>query len=269
MALNLLSAFGVASGVLDIFGGTKKKTDNKKIAQAQEKLVRQRYDYNKKEVDDALEENIRNTFSSYATQRMNVISAAKDEVSKINTYGGTAQNVEMGESSIMLDALKAVDMNLDSSLKNSFQSQDFALKGLVQESNNINYQLQNNLSDQIVNIKTKQAQLNAQADQEIMNGLIGVGTSAFDMWNSSRGSKASLTNIQNEEFGNYLNPNFSSMLYPSGSSIGMNLPVYRPSLFDNYFTSNPYYKSGLVAARDTTLQDNFFTGGRGWQGLGG
>ena len=48
MALNLLSMFGVASGLLDIFGGTKKKKDNSKIANAQEKLVNQRYEYNKR-----------------------------------------------------------------------------------------------------------------------------------------------------------------------------------------------------------------------------
>ena len=84
MALNLLSMFGVASGLLDIFGGTRKKKDNSKIANAQEKLARQRYDYNIKESNDAYEENLRNTFAGYATQRMGVISTAKDEISKIN-----------------------------------------------------------------------------------------------------------------------------------------------------------------------------------------
>ena len=183
---------------------------------------------------------MRNTFAGYATQRMGVISTAKDEISKINAYGGTAQNVEMGESSIMLDALKEVNTNLDNNLKNSFISQDNALKGLVQENVNLNYQLQTNLSDQIVNIKTKQAQLNAQADQEIMNGLIGVGTSVFDLWNSSSGSKASLTNIQNEEFGNYLNSDFSSMLqtryqnpYSVLNSVNMSNPYTT-----NYFTNS-------------------------------
>ena len=218
MAFSLMSAFGVASGLLDIFGGTRKKKDNSKIANAQEKLARQRYDYNIKESNDALEENLRNTFAGYATQRMGVISTAKDEISKINAYGGTAQNVEMGESSIMLDALKEVNTNLDNNLKNSFISQDNALKGLVQENVALNYQLQNNLSDQIVNIKTKQAYADNQANQEIMNGMIGVGGSLLNMWNSNRGSTASLENIQNESFGNYLNSNFSSMLYPQNNS---------------------------------------------------
>ena len=208
MAFSLMSAFGVASGLLDIFGGTRKKKDNSKIANAQEKLARQRYDYNIKESDNAYEENIRNTFAGYAGQRMGVISTAKDEISKINAYGGTAQNVEMGESSIMLDALKEVNMNLDNNLKNSFISQDNMLKGLVQENVALNYQLQNNLSDQIVNIKTKQAYADNQANQEIMNGMIGVGGSLFNMWNSSRGSTGSLENIQNESFGNYLNNDF-------------------------------------------------------------
>ena len=260
MGLNLLSMFGVASGLLDIFGGTKKKNDNSKIAKAQEKLANQRYNYNIKESNEAYEENLRNTFSSYATQRMGVIRAAKDETSKITAYGGTAQNIEMGESSIMLDALKDVDMNLENNLKNSFQSQDFALKGLTQENINTNYQLQTNLSDQIVNIKTKQAQLNAQADQEIMNGLIGVGTSVFDMWNSNRGSKASLTNIQNESFGNYLNSNFSSMLYPSAAN-------------NSYSTGNLFYNNDnifntVMNTRSNPYLTNYF-GNSGFRGLGG
>ena len=274
MAFSLMSAFGVASGLLDIFGGTKKKKDNSKIANAQEKLVNQRYEYNKKEVDDALEENMRNTYAGYAVQRMGIINSAKDEVSKINAYGGMAQNIEMGGSSVMLDALKEVDTNLDNNLKNSFQNQDNALKTLVQENINTNYQLQTNLSDQIVNIKTKQAQLNAQADQEIMNGLIGVGTSVFDLWNSNSGSKASLENIQNESFGNYLNSDFSSMLYPQYSSTGIDLGnpslAYRPSpIVNNPFVSNPYYTGALAGRRDTSLWDNYFTGSQAWRGLGG
>ena len=240
MAFSLMSAFGVASGLLDIFGGTRKKKDNSKIANAQEKLARQRYDYNIKESNDAYEENLRNTFAGYATQRMGVISTAKDEISKINAYGGTAQNVEMGESSIMLDALKEVNTNLDNNLKNSFISQDNALKGLVQENVALNYQLQNNLSDQIVNIKTKQAYADNQANQEIMNGMIGVGGSLLNMWNSSRGSTGSLENIQNEEFGNYLNSDFSSMLqtryqnpYSVLNSVNMSNPYTT-----NYFTNS-------------------------------
>lgn len=274
MGFNLLSAFGVATGLLDIMGGTKKKSDNKKISNAQEKLARQRYNYNIQESNKALEENIRNTFSGYATQRMGIISGAKDEVSKINAYGGTAQNIEMGGSSLMLDALKEVDLNLDKNLKNSFQSQDDMLKGLVQENVALNYQLQNNLSDQIVNIKTKQAYLDSQADQEIMNGLIGVGGSSFNMWNSNRGSKASLENIQNESFGNYLNSNFSSMLYPQYSSAGIDLGspslAYRPApIVNNPFVSNPYYTGALAGQRDTSLWDNYFTGSQAWRGLGG
>ena len=263
MALNLLSMFGVASGLLDIFGGTKKKADNKKIGQAQEKLANQRYNYNIKESNDAYEENMRNTFAGYATHRMGVIRAAKDEVSKINTYGGMAQNIEMGESSIMLDALKDVDMNLENNLKNSFQNQDNALKTLLQENINTNYQLQNNLSDQIVNIKTKQAQLNAQADQEIMNGLIGVGTSAFDMWNSSRGSKASLTNIQNENFWNYLNSNFSSMLYPSTANYS-----YNSLNTGNLFYNNDNIFNTVMNTRSNPYLTNYF-GNSGFRGLGG
>ena len=274
MAFSLMSAFGVASGLLDIFGGTRKKKDNSKIANAQEKLARQRYDYNIKESNDAYEENLRNTFAGYATQRMGVISTAKDEISKINAYGGTAQNVEMGESSIMLDALKEVNTNLDNNLKNSFISQDNALKGLVQENVALNYQLQNNLSDQIVNIKTKQAYADNQANQEIMNGMIGVGGSLLNMWNSNRGSAASLENIQNESFGNYLNSDFSSMLYPQYSSTGIDLGnpslAYRPSpIVNNPFVSNPYYTGALAGRRDTSLWDNYFTGSQAWRGLGG
>ena len=197
---------------------------------------------------------MRNTFAGYATQRMGVISTAKDEISKINAYGGTAQNVEMGESSIMLDALKEVNTNLDNNLKNSFISQDNALKGLVQENVTLNYQLQNNLSDQIVNIKTKQAQLNAQADQEIMNGLIGVGTSVFDLWNSNSGSKASLTNIQNESFGNYLNSNFSSMLYPQNNSYS-----YGSLNTGNLFYNNDNIYNTVMNTRSNPYSDGFFT----------
>jgi hypothetical protein len=241
MALNLLSMFGVASGLLDIFGGTRKKKDNSKISNAQEKLARQRYEYNIKESNDALEENLRNTFAGYATQRMGVISTAKDEISKITSYGGTAQNVEMGESSIMLDALKEVNTNLDNNLKNSFISQDNMLKGLVQENVTLNYQLQNNLSDQIVNIKTKQAYADNQANQEITNGMIGVGGSLLDLWSSSQGSIGSLENIQNTSFGNYLNSDFSSMLYPQQyqnpysilNSVNMSNPYTT-----NYFINN-------------------------------
>ena len=243
MALNLLSAFGVASGLLDIFGGTRKKKDNSKIANAQQKLATQRYEYNIKESNDALEENMRNTFAAYATQRMGVISTSKDEISKINAYGGTAQNVEMGGSSIMLDALKEVDLNLDNNLKNSFQNQENSLKTLVQENVNLNYKLQTNLSDQIVNIKTKQAYADNQADQEIMNGLIGAGGSLFNMWNSNSTSKASLENIQNESFGNYLNSNYSSMLYPQNNyqnPYSVLNSVNRTSPYTNNYFNNTY-----------------------------
>ena len=247
MGFNLLSAFGVATGLLDIMGGTKKKSDNKKISNAQEKLARQRYNYNIQESNKALEENIRNTFSGYATQRMGIISGAKDEVSKINAYGGTAQNIEMGGSSLMLDALKEVDLNLDKNLKNSFQSQDNMLKGLVQENVDLNYQLQNNLSDQIVNIKTKQAYLNSQADQEIMNGLLGAGTSAFNLFNSRNSSTASLDNIKNETFNSYLNSNFSSMFNPQRSNLNFNINSSyldsinnRSSIYTNMFGGNTY-----------------------------
>ena len=134
--------------------------------------------------------------------------------------------------------------------------------------------MQNNLSDQIVNIKTKQAHLDSQADQEIMNGLIGVGGSAFNMWNSNRGSKASLENIQNERFGGYLNNDFSSMLYGAGTGSGIDLGspslAYRPApLVNNPFISNPYYTGALAGRRDTSSWDNYFTGSSSWQGLGG
>mgnify|MGYP003585815186 CR=1 FL=1 len=254
MAFSLMSAFGVASGLLDIFGGTRKKKDNSKIANAQEKLARQRYDYNIKESNDAYEENLRNTFAGYATQRMNVINSVKDETSKINTYAANTQNIELEGSSIMLDSLNNLDYELNNAMQNIYENQGNALKGLVQENVNLNYQLQTNLSDQIVNIKTKQAQLNAQADQEIMSGLIGVGTSVFDMWNSSRGSKASLTNIQNESFGNYLNSNFSSMLYPQNNSYS-----YGSLNTGNLFYNNDNIYNTVMNTRSNPYLGGFFT----------
>ena len=77
-----------------------------------------------------------------------------------------------------------------------------------------------------------------------MNGLIGVGTSVFDLWNSNSGSKASLTNIQNENFGNYLNSNFSTMLYPQNTyqnPYSVLNTINRTSPYTtNYFTNNAY-----------------------------
>ncbi len=210
----LLEALGIASGLLGVMGGQKKKADNKNIGQAQEKLARQRYGYNIQESNKALEENLRGTFASYAATRMGVISSVKNEVSKINTYTSNSQNIELGASSFMLDALQDVDDNLNTTMTNIYKNQENSLKGLVQEKVNLDYQLQNNLSDTLVNIKTKQAQLNAQADQEIMNGLLGAGTSAFNLFGSMGSNKASLENIQNESFNSYLNSNFSTMFNP-------------------------------------------------------
>ena len=254
MAFSLMSAFGVASGLLDIFGGTRKKKDNSKIANAQEKLARQRYDYNIKESNEALEENMRSAYGAYAVSRMNAVETAKDEASKALAYGGTAQNVIVGESSIVFDALKDIDVSLDKAIENIYQSQDNALKGLVQENVALNYQLQNNLSDQIVNIKTKQAYADNQANQEIMNGMIGVGGSSLNMWNSNRGSTASLENIQNESFGNYLNSNFSSMLYPQNNSYS-----YGSLNTGNLFYNNDNIYNTVMNTRSNPYLDGYFT----------
>ena len=147
-----------------------------------------------------------------------------------------------------------MNTNLDNNLKNSFISQDNALKGLVQENVALNYQLQNNLSDQIVNIKTKQAYADNQANQEIMNGMIGVGGSLLNMWNSNRGSTASLENIQNESFGNYLNSNFSSMLYPQNNSYS-----YGSLNTGNLFYNNDNIYNTVMNTRSNPYLDGFFT----------
>lgn len=233
----LLEALGIASGLLGVMGGQKKKADNKNIGQAQEKLARQRYGYNIQESNKALEENLRGTFASYAATRMGVINSVKDEVSKVKTYASNSQNIEAGSSSFMLDALQDVDNNLNATMTSIYQNQNNNLKGLVQEKVNLDYQLQNNLSDTLVNIKTKQAQLDSQADQEIMNGLLGAGTSAFNLSNSRNSSTASLDNIKNETFNSYLNSNFSSMF-------------------------NPQYKMPSYSLNPLTSQSQFlFTGG--------
>lgn len=238
----ILEALGIASGLLGVMGGQKKKSDNKNIANAQEKLARQRYGYNIQESNKALEENLRGTFSAYAATRMGVINSVKDEVSKVKAYTSNSQNIEAGSSSFMLDALQDVDNNLNASMMNIYQNQNNNLKGLVQEKVNLDYQLQNNLSDTLVNIKTKQAQLNAQADQEIMNGLLGAGTSAFNLSNSRNSSTASLDNIKNETFNSYLNSNFSSMFNPQKGNLNFNINSsyldsinQRSSIYSNMF----------------------------------
>ncbi len=238
----ILEALGIASGLLGVMGGQKKKSDNKNIANAQEKLARQRYGYNIQESNKALEENLRGTFSAYAATRMGVINSVKDEVSKVKAYTSNSQNIEAGSSSFMLDALQDVDNNLNASMMNIYQNQNNNLKGLVQEKVNLDYQLQNNLSDTLVNIKTKQAQLNAQADQEIMNGLLGAGTSAFNLFNSRNSSTASLDNIKNETFNSYLNSNFSSMFNPQKGNLNFNINSsyldsinQRSSIYSNMF----------------------------------
>ena len=238
----ILEALGIASGLLGVKGGQKKKSDNKNIANAQEKLARQRYGYNIQESNKALEENLRGTFSAYAATRMGVINSVKDEVSKVKAYTSNSQNIEAGSSSFMLDALQDVDNNLNASMMNIYQNQNNNLKGLVQEKVNLDYQLQNNLSDTLVNIKTKQAQLNAQADQEIMNGLLGAGTSAFNLFNSRNSSTASLDNIKNETFNSYLNSNFSSMFNPQKGNLNFNINSsyldsinQRSSIYSNMF----------------------------------
>ena len=238
----ILEALGIASGLLGVMGGQKKKSDNKNIANAQEKLARQRYGYNIQESNKALEENLRGTFSAYAATRMGVINSVKDEVSKVKAYTSNSQNIEAGSSSFMLDALQDVDNNLNASMMNIYQNQNNNLKGLVQEKVNLDYQLQNNLSDTLVNIKTKQAQLNDQADQEIMNGLLGAGTSAFNLSNSRNSSTASLDNIKNETFNSYLNSNFSSMFNPQKGNLNFNINSsyldsinQRSSIYSNMF----------------------------------
>ena len=128
----LLEALGIASGLLGVMGGQKKKADNKNIGQAQEKLARQRYGYNIQESNKALEENLRSTFTAYASTRMGVINSVKDEVSKVKTYASNSQNIEAGESSFMLDALQDVDNNLNATMTNIYQNQNNSLKGLVQ-----------------------------------------------------------------------------------------------------------------------------------------
>ena len=243
----ILEALGIASGLLGVMGGQKKKSDNKNVANAQEKLARHRYGYNIQESNKALEENLRGTFSAYAATRMGVINSVKDEVSKVKAYTSNSQNIEAGSSSFMLDALQDVDNNLNASMMNIYQNQNNNLKGLVQEKVNLDYQLQNNLSDTLVNIKTKQAQLNAQADQEIMNGLLGAGTSAFNLSNSRNSSTASLDNIKNETFNSYLNTNFSSMFNPQRSNLNFNINSSyldsinnRSSIYTNMFGGNTY-----------------------------
>lgn len=243
----LLEALGIASGLLGVMGGQKKKADNKNIGQAQEKLARQRYGYNIQESNKALEENLRSTFTAYASTRMGVINSVKDEVSKVKAYTSNSQNIEAGESSFMLDALQDVDNNLNATMTNIYQNQNNSLKGLVQEKINLDYQLQNNLSDTLVNIKTKQAQLDSQADQEIMNGLLGAGTSAFNLFNSRNSSTASLDNIKNESFNSYLNPNFSTMFNPQKSNFNFNINSsyldsinQRNSIYTNMFGGNIY-----------------------------
>ena len=243
----ILEALGIASGLLGVMGGQKKKSDNKNIANAQEKLARQRYGYNIQESNKALEENLRGTFSAYAATRMGVINSVKDEVSKVKAYTSNSQNIEAGSSSFMLDALQDVDNNLNASMMNIYQNQNNNLKGLVQEKVNLDYQLQNNLSDTLVNIKTKQAQLNDQADQEIMNGLLGAGTSAFNLSNSRNSSTASLDNIKNETFNSYLNSNFSSMFNPQKGNLNFNINSSyldsinnRSSIYTNMFGGNTY-----------------------------
>jgi hypothetical protein len=93
-----------------------------------------------------------------------------------------------------------------------------------------------------------------------MNGLIGVGGSLFNMWNSNRSGTASLEGVQNESFGNYLNSDFSSMLQPRNSYSSLN-------------TGNLFYNSSNIFntvnnARSNPYLTNYF-GSNTNRGLGG
>lgn len=155
------------SSVTSIFSGILGTRNAKKIAKTQKETAKMQYEYNKREVDRAFNDNLKDLMRNYATQKLNATEEAKTILSNINISTGK-KNVD--EESFEKDIKDKTEKEISDNLTFMVADEIAAIDNLGLMKAAQNYQIGLNYESATSAINQQLIKTNRKNAQKVLDG---------------------------------------------------------------------------------------------------
>lgn len=183
----MLQAAMAINSVTSIFSGVLGTKNAKKIAKTQRETAKMQYEYNKREVERAFNDNLKGLMRNYATQKLNATEEAKTMLSTLNINLGK-KNVE--EESFKKDIKDKTEKEISDNLTFMVADEIAAIDNLGLMKAAQNYQIGLNYESASSVINQQLIKAKRQNAQKILNGMTqGVIQSSSFIMNDGFGEK--------------------------------------------------------------------------------
>lgn len=174
---NMVSGISGLSSVLNAYNNKKAM---KYIANENRKIADMQFDYNKKEIERAFEYNLKAITREYANERAGAINEARQLFSQVNMATGNIANVD--DDSYKNDLKDTAKNEVMANMLLMLDNQAGGLYDLTNTKVAQTYNLGLNYENAISNINNQEIAYNNYFNQQMVNGLVDIGTAGFKIF---------------------------------------------------------------------------------------
>lgn len=206
---------GAIDGVSTALNAYNNKKANKYIARENRKIADMQFEYNKKEISRAFDNNLRAILREQANERVGAINEAKQMLDNINMATGNNANVD--DESFEHDIKDKTSKDIADSMIFMLDTHKMGLEELANTKVAQTYNLGLNYSNVLSSINNREIALNEKYNARMAYGLIKAGTSAYNAFSQMSGDTTAEETESEYNFKEYDSNYFANSL----SNFGM------------------------------------------------
>lgn len=175
--------FAIAGAGSSILNGYNNGKNARKIARIQKETAEIQFEYNKKQVKEAAETNIRGALRQYVGAREELYD--KKEKARIGlSFSSQMKGTEKEDNSYVIDSKNKLNSEFEENLRTLLDNQKNDLYNIEKQGASQMYQVQGDYNNAISNINNTQIKAQQEADKMVTDGFMKLAKLGMEAWNS-------------------------------------------------------------------------------------
>ena len=160
-------------GLSQILNGLNNKKTAKHLAKIQKEIADMQFEYDKKEIKEATETNLRGILKQYATAKESLYEQKENVRMNLN-FKSQMKGVEKDNNSYITDSQNKLESEFFENMRNTIENQKNDLMNISKQGIGQLTQVHSGYNNSISNINQTKIQAQNQANQLIMDGVMNV-----------------------------------------------------------------------------------------------
>lgn len=190
--------FQGAKGISQILGGLNNSKTAGKIAKLQRETAEMQFNYNKKQIKEATETNLRGMMKQYVAAKENLYEQKENVRMNLN-FKSQMKGVEKNDNSYITDSKTKLESEFFENMRNTIENEKNDLTNVSKQGIDQIYQAQGNYNQALTNINGAKIQAQQQANQMILNGINDVAMAGISAYKNFKAKSELSTDDSSKE----------------------------------------------------------------------